>query len=188
MFRKTLTILSLIGLLLTTAALCASTRYSLSYVPESLRFQVTVLAGEVYLHWPSKAYRPFPPGYFDDSARGPRECVATISGKVGLACAGLRISRNSVNISYSVRMPRMRRVVGRLSTELVIEIPLWIPIIILGTLSGLLLVPSWRRRRGRRRRRRGLCVACGYDLRGSIAYCPECNTECGADTQKGAIG
>jgi hypothetical protein len=44
------------------------------------------------------------------------------------------------------------------------------------------LVPSllwsivrWRRRRERRRRvRLGLCLACGYDLRGSPGKCPEC--------------
>jgi hypothetical protein len=38
-------------------------------------------------------------------------------------------------------------------------------------------LPAWmlaKRRRDSRRRKRGLCVECGYDLRGSGAICPEC--------------
>jgi hypothetical protein len=45
-------------------------------------------------------------------------------------------------------------------------------------LAGVpLLVLEWRRQLARRRARRaerGLCVACGYDLRASIGRCPEC--------------
>ena len=33
---------------------------------------------------------------------------------------------------------------------------------------------AWRLARVRRRRRRGLCVACGYDLRETGERCPEC--------------
>ena len=51
-------------------------------------------------------------------------------------------------------------------------------------ITGVVLTPvwckivagaaRWRRRRGRVKR--GLCVVCGYDLRGSAGTCPECGT------------
>lgn len=53
-----------------------------------------------------------------------------------------------------------------------IQVPLWAPLLILAVL------PARRARRAAarwRRVRRGLCAACGYDLRGSAASrCPEC--------------
>ena len=56
-----------------------------------------------------------------------------------------------------------------------VVVPLWLP----ASLFGLLwcfrfLLPSFRRRR---RERLGLCLCCGYDLRGSINRCPECGQE-----------
>ena len=41
-------------------------------------------------------------------------------------------------------------------------------------LSGYLLAPVHRRRK---RKKLGLCVKCGYDLRGSKDRCPECGQE-----------
>ena len=53
-------------------------------------------------------------------------------------------------------------------------LPLWIPALLFAsTLSISYCVPFHRRRK---RRKLGLCVACGYDLRGSVERCPECGT------------
>ncbi len=50
-------------------------------------------------------------------------------------------------------------------------IPLWLPILILSGLLFWSLLPALRRRK---RKKLGLCVKCGYDLRGSKERCPEC--------------
>ncbi|HZN69920.1 MAG TPA: zinc ribbon domain-containing protein [Tepidisphaeraceae bacterium] len=48
-------------------------------------------------------------------------------------------------------------------------------------LTGLTLLPAWRRRR---RRLRGLCEHCGYDLRSSDERCPECGADIPPKTPK----
>ena len=51
-------------------------------------------------------------------------------------------------------------------------LPLWIPAFLFGGASAYVLgLPLYRRRCCRRL---GLCVECGYDLRGSSEKCPEC--------------
>ena len=51
------------------------------------------------------------------------------------------------------------------------SIPLWIPTAIFGIYPAYLLTPLHRRRK---RKKLGLCLNCGYDLRGSKERCPEC--------------
>ncbi|HEY7115019.1 MAG TPA: hypothetical protein VH475_00445 [Tepidisphaeraceae bacterium] len=62
--------------------------------------------------------------------------------------------------------------------------PLWLPI-------ALLAIPPALWLRGRlvlhRRARRGLCLACGYDLRATLGRCPECGWERPTEVQTGEI-
>ncbi len=55
-----------------------------------------------------------------------------------------------------------------------IVIPLWIPTLLFLTLT-IAFMRGPLRRRGRRRK--GLCLTCGYDLRGTPERCPECGRE-----------
>src|SRR3954452_17077192 len=52
-----------------------------------------------------------------------------------------------------------------------VAVPAWLPVLAL-----LVLPAAWvvRLGRGRRRASAGLCVTCGYDLRGTPERCPEC--------------
>lgn len=54
-----------------------------------------------------------------------------------------------------------------------LTLPHWFPIAVTGAWPLLTLALA-RPLRRRRRMRRGLCVGCGYDLRGSTGPCPEC--------------
>ena len=56
-----------------------------------------------------------------------------------------------------------------------VVVPLWMPVSFFGFgWCFKFLIPSLHRRR---RERLGLCLCCGYDLRGSIHRCPECGNE-----------
>lgn len=53
-------------------------------------------------------------------------------------------------------------------------IPLWLPTLTFAATTWILTKPNRLRTR---RRRQGLCLQCGYDLRGSKNRCPECGQE-----------
>ena len=54
----------------------------------------------------------------------------------------------------------------------VVNLPLWMPCLVFVAYPTLAFIRGPLRRY--RRRKRGLCVTCGYDLRGSPERCPEC--------------
>lgn len=55
-----------------------------------------------------------------------------------------------------------------------IHLPLWIPT---GFFAIMFWCASFPIHRSRKRKKLGLCLKCGYDLRGSDRKCPECGTE-----------
>jgi len=64
---------------------------------------------------------------------------------------------------------------------IVLRVPHWFILL----LSVLMFTRGFRRNRLlRHRRRRGLCLTCGYDLRGSTERCPECGTMIPAEMQQ----
>ena len=68
-------------------------------------------------------------------------------------------------ICWAVRKPSRSRCE-------IMGIPLWLPFLIFGATTGFIRTVSRVSRR--KRRKLGLCLKCGYDLRGSSERCPEC--------------
>ena len=55
-----------------------------------------------------------------------------------------------------------------------VYMPLWVPLLMSGILPAYALLPIHRRRK---RKKLGLCLTCGYNLKGlTEPRCPECNT------------
>ncbi len=132
MFRKTLTIFSLIGLLLSVGL------WGVSYFNpwyQGSGFEVNLSQGRFFCCW---GFRP--------------------TGLSRFFWGGFQWSE----------IPA-----GGYPTPHVM-VPLWIPVTVFGCASTYLLLPGRRRRR---RKKLGLCVKCGYDLRGSKERCSECGQE-----------
>ena len=164
MLRKTLTILSLIGLLLSVGL------WGVSYCPFLYfgnRFLLGMSRGNVRL-------KPIENSEFD-------------SGKVRVLLKedeGTEIYYYEVDegkrwksfafsgFNTSWRPDKNFGLPGRLS------VPLWMPSIAFG-LTLLACRPLHFHRR-RKRKKLGLCLKCGYDLRASKDRCPECGEEFGS--------
>ena len=161
MLRKTLTILSLIGLLL-SVGLWGVSYLDLVYFRRTARpavgFPTTVT---------------FPPP-LSVSPTG----VLLSEGQPLYEYSGYALSHGGLGTwSYLstkewAPKPGWRRT--RFSTRGGIVVPLWIPTVLFALILWFSSVPLHRRRK---RMKLGLCLKCGYDLRGSKDRCPECGEE-----------
>ena len=143
MIRKSITVFSLIGLLLSVGAWGVS-YFSVLYVPAKRSPNMGLHAGAVY----GMGYGyELTPGW---SIRG--------------------------FIRWDTRWLPDYEYFGSSPHQYTWWLPLWIPTII------FLMLFLWLRyspiHRRRKRKKLGLCVKCGYDLRGSKERCPECGQEC----------
>ena len=170
MLRKTLTILSLIGLLLSVGlwgASCSSLKYGL----QTNRHVFELGGGDLKLTWSTlpmartpQLTRPLPGAIFVhmvQPASGKPTAVAYIEPGFGMYKGDPSILPSLLpDISLG----------GGLNHIL---LPLYLLFLLFAILPahGLLLI-----RRLRARLRSGLCVKCGFDLRASKDRCPECGT------------
>ena len=149
MFRKALTILSLIGLLL-SVGLWAVSYLNVEYVSSRRQTRsIRVANGLLRVSQSMLIYEETNPSW------------------LGLHSSGFTGFHTLWTPSYSYdKNSRFRY--WRLA------IPFWIPT---SLFSIILLPPLVQSCRRRKRRKLGLCVKCGYDLRGSKDRCPECGEE-----------
>ncbi len=154
MFRKTLTILSLIGLLISVGLFAASFAVTISFVygagtpAENRGYRIALGGGSFNWFSAAGAHAKYGGGYHVGS-RGVQLRYGNIWGTLRLM----------PYIGFANAVPFS------------LNIPLWLPILGLGPIVtwNWLLV-----HRGRKRKKLGLCLKCGYDLRASKDRCPEC--------------
>ncbi len=157
MVRKTLTFLSLIGLLL-SVGLWGVSYFNLLYVIRKPSQGVGQEGVRIYLSFGRIGWQ--------DAVR----YLEATDFQVMLEEGGIHIRGYlGLRTDWSPRM--VTTSTGLLAA---ISIPLWIPGVVFG-LSVLVCRPIHYLRR-RKRKKRGLCIKCGYDLRGSPERCPECGT------------
>lgn len=150
MLRKTLTILSFIGLLLSVAAWGVSHFYSLNYVSGSrsvgLGMNCVIFGGGLPQGWSS-----------------------------GIHQGWQRWRWHKRDRRYPhFAMPQHQKPLAGIWFQM---LPLWIPTLLCSALF-LCCRPLYFHRL-RKRKKLGLCVKCGYDLRASKDRCSECGDEFG---------
>ena len=167
MLRKTLTTLSLIGLLLSVAA------WGLSYfrarcIPPGGTPFASLSRGQIALHF-AKEGVPWERSEDVETLLLINDTTSvvqyTVKYKPGVQFSGF--------MDWTTRWrPGMSQ--GNAFWGRGILVPLWIPIVLFAVMFWWSFLPLHRRRK---RKKLGLCLKCGYDLRGSTNRCPECGTE-----------
>ena len=169
MLRRTLTILSLIGLLLSVGVWGAATLFTtVIFVPASLEYSARIREAGFVVTIPDQPFAAVPARYADVMKH------AGIYGvnDVTYAQAGVVFRRPSRGFRFG-SPPRIWKPATPKVTSLIISH--WC----LASMFGLafLACKPWVYYRRRKRKKLGLCLQCGYDLRASKDRCPECGEE-----------
>ena len=155
MIRKILTILSLIGLVLSVGLWALSYFILFGYASRPKQTQWLVYLRdrgcEIRYCELSEALFPMPP-----------------------YTVWHRYTRSQRQVNRTDWKPCIRRTK---SGMVIFIVPFWLPTALFGTLFCVVGMPYHRRRK---RKKLGLCLKCGYDLRASKDRCPECGEEFGS--------
>ncbi len=167
MLRKTLTILSLIGLLL-SVALWGVSFYSVNYVTPDGNSVVGIEDGALYLY-----SLPSMGGGFYHAGLSEGHVEWTFgSDQFGNPYAGFNIHGFGFEVDEDQRREMVWSAECYISgNEIALVIPLWMAALACVLALFWACLPLHRRRK---RTKLGLCVKCGYDLRASKDRCPEC--------------
>lgn len=159
MLRRTLTILSLVGLLL-SVGLWGISYFTIWYFAPNAKYSVHLQFGGVRF-----VYRWEVDG--DES-----ESSWHFMGWRGLGTVWVPRATRDPTKPANINNPSKVCFVLLKPAYFRIFLPLWIPTILFA-LVLCLTRPIYHHRR-RKRKKLGLCLKCGYDLRASKERCPEC--------------
>ncbi len=198
MIRKTLTILSLIGLLL-SVGLWGVSYWRIGYFLENRHQRFLYLAGGAF----HCGFFKYPLERVDLVRMGTNPTLSFVyldrSKKrtswwfEGLDNRQKDFVLKNVEDGFSIGSPANQRVNpfttlwwplhnSRPWMWWFLSVPFWIPTILFAFLSSFPLRTFYRRRK---RKKLGLCLKCGYDLRASKDRCPECGKEFGSTGVEG---
>ena len=172
MIRKTLTILSLIGLLL-SVGLWGTSYWHFLYVDG--KFNISLKSGLLRIHRGRSLQ-----GHLDWATEvkylQQREDFSFLQdflqeGYIERLQEMIADNRKWSLFGFKWRSHGSKSL--RVSSKY-LRLPMWIPAVVCTAIVGLNCGPPLHRRR--KRKKLGLCLKCGYDLRASKDRCPECGT------------
>ena len=159
MLRKTLTILSLIGLLL-SVGLWGASYFHIECARSGYVF--TIAAGALSVIAMDDSERQATPDFCRCHGFGGFQTYWI--PEIGVASGG------------KVTIHRFYYFAPFGGWLWVLEVPLWMPTLLGAVMLSVSGLPLYRRRK---RKKLGLCLKCGYDLRASKERCPECGEAIG---------
>ena len=171
MLRRVLNFLTAVSLLMFIVTAVLAARAAVTWDVFHLRLPrhvvfVSVHRGDAMVGgWSRAEYDPGPPGFLRHQSLTPLERQSYWQGFVAP-----HVVWRSAGF-YSVHDPG-----GHPKSKVSFGVPLWLPLALLAAAPAAGAVAFARARRRAARLRRGLCPACGYDLRTTPGKCPECGT------------